>query len=202
MGYAERTPRIFTAEEYLMIERDAPYKSEFFHGAIITMSGASTTHVDINVNLIAAIRIRLRGSDCRGLNNDMKVRTFTKGLFAYPDAGITCGERIFHDTRNDVLLNPVALFEILSPSTEAVDRGEKLLNYRELESLRDYLLISQNAPRIEHYARNENNEWIPSITLGLGAEITLTGLPLTLPLSEIYEDIIFPPALTLAVEDE
>ena len=199
MGYAERMPRIFTAEEYLTIERDAPYKSEFFDGAIITMSGATEVHNTINVNVTAAIRIRLRGMECRSFSNDMKVRTFTKGLFAYPDAMIVCGERIFHDTRRDVLLNPVALFEILSPSTEAVDRGEKFLNYRELESLRDYLLISQDAPRIEHYARNENNEWIPSITLGLESEITLSGLALTLPLSEIYEDNVFP--LLLSLED-
>lgn len=202
MGYAERAPRVFTADEYLTIERDSPYKSEFFDGAIITMSGATENHNTINVNLTAAIRIRLRGLDCRSFSLDMKVRTFTKGLFSYPDAMIVCGDRIFHDMRRDVLLNPVALFEILSPSTEAVDRGEKFLNYRELESLRDYLLISQNAPRIEHYARNENNEWIPSITLGLEAEITLTGLALTLPLSEIYEDIVFPPSLSLEAGGE
>ena len=193
MGYAERTPRIFTAEEYLTIERDAPYKSEFFNGAIITMSGASEPHITINFNLGAAVRNRLRGTECRGFGNDLKVRTFSRGMFAYPDLTIVCGERIFHDTRRDVLLNPTALFEIFSPSIEAVDRGEKFLNYRELESLRDYVLISQNAPRIEHYARNENKEWIPSITLGLESEVALTGLALALPLSEIYEDIVFPP---------
>lgn len=202
MSFGERAPRVFTAEEYLMIEREAPYKSEFFHGAIIKMSGASEAHITINFNLGAAIRIRLRDSNCRGFGNDMKVRTVSRGFFAYPDLTIVCGEGVFHDSRRDVLLNPTALFEILSPSTEAVDRGEKFVDYRELDSLRDYVLIAQNAPRIEHYTRNENNDWIPSIAIGFDAEITLSGLPLTLPLSEIYEDVVFPPALSLETGDE
>jgi Uma2 family endonuclease len=193
MSAASRMPRLFTAEEYLLIERGAAYKSEFIGGEIIAMAGASENHITINFNLGPAIGPSLRGTSCRGFGNDMKVRTTPEGLFAYPDLVIVCGERQYHDAKRDVLLNPTALFEILSPSTAAFDRGEKFLLYQELESLRDYVLISQDTPRIEHYARQENNLWFPTVAIGLGSALTLSAVPVTLRLADVYENINFAP---------
>src|SRR4051794_25575592 len=125
MSSAIRLPRTFSADEYLLIERHADYKSEFLDGAIYGMAGASEEHVTINANITAIAVGQLRGSGCRAFGNDMKVRTSSQGLFAYPDLSVVCGDRIFHDENRDVLVNPCALFEILSPSTAWFDRGEK-----------------------------------------------------------------------------
>ena len=197
MSYALRAPRIFTAEEYLAIERAAAYKSEFFNGTIITISGATESHIIINYNLGGVLRNLLAGTNCQGFGVDMKVRTASKGMFSYPDFTIVCGERLYHDVKRDVLLNPTVLFEILSPSTESVDRGEKFVMYQELRSLREYVLVSQNTPRVEWYVRRENNLWMPSVAIGLEASVTLSAIPATLPLSEIYANVIFPPALSV-----
>ena len=190
-------PRLFTAEEYLARERDAPHKSEFFHGTIVAMAGASDPHIFINANLGRAVGNRIAGTGCREAGGDMKVRTASKGMFSYPDLTVVCGERLCHDAKRDVLLNPTVLFEILSPFTEAADRGEKFFIYQQLESLREYVLVSQNTPRVEWYVRAENNQWIYSVVSGLEASFTLPSLSVTLPLSEIYADIVFPPALSL-----
>ncbi len=123
MSASQRVPRLFTAEEYLLIERQAPSKSEFLHGAIYAMAGASETHITLNFNLGLEVGLALRGTGCRAFGNDMKVCTSSEGLFAYPDLSIVCGERRYHDLKKDVLLNPIALFEILSPSTVAFDRA-------------------------------------------------------------------------------
>jgi Uma2 family endonuclease len=191
MAAAHRMPRLFTAEEYLMIERNAPYKSEFISGEIVTMAGASETHITVNFNLGLAVGPSLRGTTCRAFGNDMKVCTAPDGLFAYPDLTIVCGERQYHDVKHDVLLNPIALFEILSPSTAAFDRGEKFLLYQELDSLRVYILISQDTPRIEHYARQENNLWFPTVAIGLDSALTLSAVPVTLNLADVYENVVF-----------
>lgn len=202
MPYARREPRPLTSEEYLMIERAAPFKSELLHGQILRMAGASRNHIIINFNLGLAVGARLDGTGCLGMGNDMKVRTSEEGLFAYPDLTLACGEELYHDTRRDVLINPTALFEILSPSTASFDRGEKFLLYQEMDSLRDYVLLWQTTPRVEHYARQEEGRWFPTIAVGLEASITLSAVPVTIPLSEIYRNIVFTPALSLTPATE
>ena len=201
MSSAMRAPRVFSPEEYLSIERNADFKSEFFNGQIITMSGATVPHVFINANLGRAVGNRIAGSGCREAGSDLKVRTPTKGMFSYPDLTVVCGTPLLHDAKRDVLLNPTVIFEILSPSTESVDRGEKFLMYQELESLREYVLVSQNTPRVEWYLRGENNLWMPSVAIGLSASVILSSISITLPLSEIYAGITFPPALSLTDEE-
>ena len=192
VSVAQRIPRLFTADEYLMIERQASSKSEFLHGTLYAMAGASETHITLNFNLGLEVGPALRGTGCRAFGNDMKVCTSPDGLFAYPDLAIVCGDRQYHDLKKDVLLNPVALFEILSPSTAAFDRGEKFLLYQELLSLQDYVLISQDTPRIEHYARGENNLWLPTVAIGLQSSLTLSAVPVTLRLAIVYENVVLP----------
>lgn len=134
--------RTFTAEEYLTIEREADCKSEFLEGDIYAMSGASPIHNLISFNLNGIVFSQLRGTPCFGLSNDMKIRVGEQGLYAYPDMTIVCGEMQFRDAKQDVLLNPVVIAEVLSPSTEQYDRTTKFDYYEQLESLQDYVLIS------------------------------------------------------------
>ena len=197
MSGAKRMPRPLTAEEYLTIERDALFKSEFLHGDIYAMAGGTTNHIKIISNTNTHISNQLEDTDCFSLPTEMKVRTAGAGFFSYPDVTIVCGAEQYHDTRRDVLLNPVALVEVLSPSSEVFDRGEKFQLYQELESLRDYILISQNTPRIEHYARQENGLWLPTVAMGLKAELALSAIPVTLSLAKVYARIVFPPALSM-----
>jgi Uma2 family endonuclease len=191
MSYALREPRLFTEEEYLTIEDAADLKSEFWYGRIYAMTGASEAHIIINTNLTVVAGIQLRGTPCQVLGNDLKVRTSPGGLLTYPDLTIACGERRLLPRKNAVLLNPTAIFEILSPSTASTDRGEKFLAYQAIESLRDYVLIAQTEARIEHFARQESGFWLPTIAAGLDASLTLSAVPLTLRLAEIYENVNF-----------
>ncbi len=202
MSGARRMPRPLTAAEYLTIERNAPCKSEFLRGEIYAMAGGSTNHIKIISNTNTHIGNQLENTNCFSLPTEMKVRTEGAGFFSYPDVTIVCGEERYHDVRRDVLLNPIALVEVLSPCSETFDRGEKFQLYQKLNILRDYILISQDAPRIEHYARQENGLWLPTAAVGLEAEITLSAISVTLSLAKVYARIIFPPALTLAVEPE
>ena len=195
MAGAKRMPRPITAEEYLTIERNAPYKSEFLYGEIYAMAGGTTNHIKIISNTNTHIGNQLENTDCFTLPTKIKVRTAGAGFFSYPDVTIVCGPEQYHDTRRDVLLNPIGLIEVLSPSSEAFDRGEKFQLYQELDSLRDYVLISQNTPRIEHYARQENGLWLPTVAIGLQAEIPLSAIPVTLSLAKVYARIVFSPQL-------
>ena len=202
MSYALREQRKFTEDEYLKIEDCARFKSEFWYGRIYAMASAPEPHIIINANLGTAVGSQLIGTACREYGNDLQVRTSPDGLITYPDLTVVCGERRFLPRKNAVLLNPTAIFEILSPSTAKDDRGEKFLAYKEIESLRDYVLIAQNEPRIEHFALQENGLWLPMTALGLDASLTLSAVPVTLRLAEIYRDIVFPPALFVDDEDE
>ena len=202
MSYAQREPRPLTAEEYLIIERAAPFKSELLHGQIIRMAGASSDHIRINASLGRAVGNRLEGTGCLEMGSDLKVRTSAEGLFAYPALTIVCGEDRCHDTRRDVLINPTVLFEILSPSTASFDRGEKFLLYQEMDSMRDYVLLWQTTPRVEHYARQEEGRWFPTIAVGVESSVTLSAVPIMIPLSEIYRNVVFTPALSLTPDSE
>lgn len=191
MSHPLRIPRTFSADEYLLVERNAAYKSELIGGTIYAMAGASETHITINLNLAAIVHGQLRGSNCRAFGNDMKVRTSPEGLFAYPDLTVVCGERHYHDEVKDVLTNPIALFEILSESTARFDRGDKFLMYQELDSLKDYVLIAQSEPRIEHYVLQENGLWLPTLAHGPGASVRLSSAPVVLTMDEVYENVDF-----------
>ena len=195
MSVALRELRLYTEEEYLNLEDAAETKSEYWYGCIYAMAGASDPHTIINYNLNGVVYMQLRGTTCQGRGNDVKVRTSLNGLLTYPDFMIVCGKPRFLPRKNAVLLNPTAIFEILSPSTAAKDRNEKFTAYKEIESLRDYVLIAQNEARIEHWARQENGTWHETVALGLDTAITLPSTPVTLHLSEIYEDVIFGPSL-------
>ena len=188
MSAAERP--YLTAEEYLALERVAQTRSQLVDGEMFGMAGASEEHVLINTNLVTALRTRLRGGPCRIYANDMRVKVSETGMYTYPDLAVACGERKFEDRHSDTLLNPVLIIEVLSPSTERYDRGGKFADYRRLSSLREYVLVSQDSYRVEHYFRqNDGPQWLFSETIELGGTLQLAALGIEVLMSEIYEDV-------------
>jgi len=193
------TPTRFTMDEYLTFERAAEERHEYLDGVIYDMAGESPHHGFIAMNLGTALTVQLRGTGCRALRKDMKVQcgphspSSTKGLYAYPDMLVICGEMRFHDQVRDVLLNPVLIAEILSPSTASYDRGEKFLRYRRyLPSLTDYLLVSQDIPMLKHSRRTAPATWELHTLTGLDAVLTLPDLRVRLVLADLYDGVIFP----------
>ncbi len=151
----------FTPEEYLEFEREAEERHEFIDGRIIKMAGESLSHSQLCINLAVEFGFQLKGKNCQGLSPNMKVRTTTKSLFAYPDLTVVCGNPEFHDEKTDVLTNPMAVFEVLSPSTERYDRGDKFQYYKnETPGLTDYILVSQDRILVEQFTKQANGTWI------------------------------------------
>lgn len=185
-------PKIrYTPEEYLAMERQAPFKSEYHAGEIFAMAGASVTHNIITLNVATQLRVQLRGGPCRPFAADMRVRVGPADLYAYPDVAVVCGERRFADEQRDVLLNPTVIVEVLSPGTEEYDRGDKFAGYRHLESLQEYLLVAQDRPRVEQYTRQADGQWRLSEAAHLDAVMHLSSLAADLALSEVYADVSF-----------
>ena len=191
MPLAQRHP-VFSVKDYLDFERYTPEKHEFLDGSVYAMAGESPTHSTICFNLYTNIGSQLRGKRCRGFSPNMKVATNDKGLYSYPDLAVVCGKPVYHDEKGDVLLNPTVIFEVLSPSTESYDRGEKFLRYTNfIETLQDYVLISQDEPLIEHYAKQENGGWKKTEIRGLDANLRLDSVECEIPLDELYDLIEF-----------
>jgi Uma2 family endonuclease len=174
--------------EYLEKERKAAFKSEYVDGTINPMPGASHEHNVIATNIIRVAGNQLVDKPCHIYGSDMKVQT--RNRYSYPDITIVCDTPTFEDFETDVLLNPTVIFEILSPSTEAYDRGEKFAAYRERESLQLYVLVSQHAPKLELYKR-EGSRWYFSEVNGLESSLTLDVIDCKLNLSEIYSKVNF-----------
>lgn len=181
--------RYVSPEEYLEAERKAEFKSEYFCGEIVAMSGGTPRHGTIGVNVTAEIHAQLKGTPCQAFSNDVKIRTLPNGVYAYPDLSIVCGEPIYHDDKADVIINPKVLIEILSPSTESIDRGRKWIQYQQIASLTDYILIAQDQPYIEHFSRQTNHQWLDTIAIGLDTQLEIASVGCTLRLSEVYDRV-------------
>ena len=189
MSSAAIEPR-HTAEEYLALEREAEYKSEYVNGHIVAMSGASRRHNIVAGNISREISTQLRGRPCESYISDMRVRVSETGLYTYPDVVAVCGDIRFADDQNDTLLNPTLIVEVLSSSTEAYDRGDKFAHYRRLESLQDYLLVSQETARVEHYVR-QGEKWVLSEASALTDMVQLASIQCNLALEDIYDKVQF-----------
>ncbi|MGH8559266.1 MAG: Uma2 family endonuclease [Methylococcales bacterium] len=204
MGVPQPEP-LYTAENYLALERRADERHQFVDGRIYAMAGETLEHSTISFNLAAILVTQLRGKNCRGLSPNMKIlsgplrKDQRSGLFSYPDASVVCGEPRFHDEHRDVLLNPTVLFEVLSPSSEAFDRGEKFRRYRtHLDTLGDYVLISSDKPFVEHFQRQAGGQWLYSSLEGLEGNLELVSIDCRLPLAELYERVGFAADITAA----
>lgn len=187
------TKRHFTQEEYLALEAKAQYKSQYVSGEIFAMAGAQPWHVKITGNLVAGLHARFRGRPCDVFFADMRLRVKSSDLVTYPDVMALCGEPVYDtDASPQSLLNPQVIFEVLSPSTEAFDRGEKFARYRSIETLADYVLVSSDQMLVEHYARQPDGRWLLSEYQLPEQAVPLACVGCELPLAEIYERVKFP----------
>lgn len=184
----------YTEQEYLALEEIAVEKSEYVDGQIRAMSGGSEPHASIPMNIGALLWNGLRGRACRVLSSDMKV--WAAGVYYYPDLTVVCGPSTYRGRSKYTVTNPVLVVEVLSPSTESKDRGEKFIRYQQIETLRSYLLVSQTEPRVELFERGENNHWDYMMVAGLDSLITVPSLGITLALSEIYDQLDFSDAIS------
>jgi Uma2 family endonuclease len=155
----QRTKRYLSGEEYLMIERAASYKSEFYHGEMFALAGASFNHNVISLNLVHLLHKFLQKRKCTIFHSDMRLYIPTSSLYTYPDVMLSCGKIEFLDNAQDTILNPILIAEVLSPSTENYDRTVKFDFYRAIPTLQDYLLISQDKIKIEGYNRTGEKSW-------------------------------------------
>lgn len=183
--------RKLTPEEYLEIERKAAYKSEYFDGEIFAMAGARRNHNKIATNISGLVWQHLKGRDCESYSNDMRVFIPKTGLYTYPDVVVVCGEPKFQDKVFDTLLNPTLLIEVLSESTESYDRGKKFQHYRSIESLQEYVLVSQDEARIEKYLKQGDGFWVLSEAFELDAKIKLDSIDCELALGEVFDKVNF-----------
>ena len=186
---------IYTPEEYLEFERQSNERHEFWDGYLVQMAGESLSHSRICVNLTIEVGSKLRGKSCEALSSNMKVRTSTASLFSYTDLTIVCGEPLFHDRKRDVVVNPRAIFEVLSPSTEKYDRGKKFQRYRlGNETLTDYILIAQETCLVEHFHKIEDGSWVYENYNELADLLRLKELELELTLVRLYDRVELQPA--------
>ncbi len=193
MGLAKiKTQKFYTPEEYLDFEREAETRHELLDGEIYAMAGESLSHSRVCINLSGEVRDKLKGKPCEALSPNMKVRTLTASLFSYPDLTVVCGEPQFHDTKKDVLVNPQAIFEVLSPSTEIYDRTTKFQRYRlGNPTLTDYFLISQDKPFVEHFTKQADDNWVYRSYSELEESVKIESLNCELSLREIYDRVEF-----------
>ena len=193
-----------TPEEYITFEREAlpdaeVIRHEYLDGELIAMSGASRAHNLITSNICGEIRAQLKGSGCETYANEMRVSSPLTSSYFYPDVVVVCEEPRFEDDVFDTLLNPIILVEVLSPSTEAYDRGEKFAHYRQLASLQEYVLVAQDRVLVEHYRRQEKQgiasvagkDWILTDFQEIAEILPIPSIQCELPLQEIYELVRF-----------
>jgi len=149
----------FTIQEYLEIEETALEKHEYYKGEIFVMSGSKVPHNAIAGNLYVNLHSNLRGKKCKPYNSDQRIHIKANSLFTYPDISIFCGEIITLNNDNWNVLNPTVIIEVLSPSTKNYDRGEKFKLYRDIPTLKEYILVDSESIHIEIFRLNENNHW-------------------------------------------
>lgn len=182
--------KYITPEEYLSAERRAEIKSEYIYGEMFAMSGASNAHNLITLDIATELNLQLRGSGCLVYSNDMRVKTKPTGSYFYPDVVVVCDKPRFEDNVFDTLLNPIFIVEVLSPSTEAFDKGEKFAHYQELVSLQEYILVSQDRRRVEQH-RLVETQWVGKTFESPEDVLKFESIESVLPLRDIYTRVSF-----------
>ncbi len=173
--------------EYLEQERASEIKSEYYKGEIFAMAGASRKHNLIVANVITTLNVQLKKKPCRTYPSDMRLKIKEMELYTYPDVMVVCGDEKFGDEKQDTLLNPDVIIEVLSDSTERYDRGRKFENYRKAESLKEYVMISQNCRKIERFYKNERGQWELTESDEENPLVFLESIGCELEISEVYD---------------
>lgn len=179
-----------TPEEYLTFERKATTKSEYLRGQIIAMSGASFAHNFITADIVTHLNIQLMGGECQVAASDMRVKATQTASYFYPDVVVICGEPRAEDDNFDILLNPTLIVEVLSPSTEAYDRGEKFEHYQHIASLKEYILVSQDKVHVEQY-RRQGEQWLLTEFREIEEVLSLLSIGCELRLQDVYRRVKF-----------
>jgi Uma2 family endonuclease len=190
VGRMSQPQRHYTLDDYFAVEEMSLVKHEYFEGEIFAMAGASLPHNDIAANVLMLLRAALRDSGCRAFGSDLRIAT-QGGLFTYPDVSVICGTPLLVPGRPDTATNPVLLVEVLSDATRDYDRGKKLDAYRQIPSLREVLLVDQTVVAVDRWQRAGETAWTSTTTTHLDASLTLTAVPVDVPLREIYR-AVFP----------
>jgi Uma2 family endonuclease len=189
---ATQSQPYLSPEEYLAAEEISPIKHEYIDGDVYAMAGASDAHVTISLNCASLLKSHLRGTGCRVFMADMKARVNRLNRFFYPDVMVTCDER----DRSTPLIKcyPCLIIEVLSDSTEAFDRGNKFADYQEIETLTEYVLISQSRQRLDCFRRNEEGFWVLQ-SYKLGDRVHFKSVDFYTTIKEIYEDVVIEDAI-------
>lgn len=189
MGLAQRKPDYYTPEEYIEFERKSEVRHEYIDGEIFEMAGAVKRHNLISSNIIRLLGNQLLERECNVYGSDMRVRITSTGKYTYPDVVAVCGEESFEDDEEDTLLNPMLIVEILSKSTEAYDRGAKFEHYQTVESLQEYILITQEPFRVEQFVRKNTNVWTYFEFRKPDDVVKLNSIDCELALRDIYHKV-------------
>ena len=183
--------KFISQEEYLATERLATQKHEYFQGEIFAMSGALIAHIDILMNTSTEIKNQLKGKKCRPYGNDLRIHIPKNSLYTYPDLTVICGDPDLLDNKFDTAKNPTVIFEILSKSTRDYDKGGKFTLYRDIETLKEYILIDSENLIVEKFTRNADNTWLLTEYRTIESNFEIPSIGVKLLLSDIYEDVKF-----------
>jgi Uma2 family endonuclease len=178
-------------EEYLKMEDSSEFKHEYAAGQIFDMTGATWNHNRISLNTGRHLDTLLEKTDCAAAVSDQRLKIEATRSYRFPDAMVICGEPAFVDDREDIVSNPVVLVEVLSPSTHLIDRNEKFVEYRQIPSLQEYILVSQDEVRVERFLRQESGDWLYSEVRGLDGVLDLPSIGCKLALAEVYRKVRF-----------
>ncbi len=179
-------------EDYLAMEAVSPVKHEYLNGEIFQMSGASFAHNLVSANTASELHGKLKNTNCAVVQGDMRVLIEATGLFTYPDIAVVCGKPDLKKINGlDNLLNLILIVEVLSPSTEAFDKGDKFDHYRTIDSVKEYILVWQDKRRVARYRRQDDESWLLTDFIGGDAVIELTSVNCVLTMEEIYAKVVF-----------
>lgn len=181
-----------TIEEYIELEKNSEERFEYFAGEVFSMAGGTPNHVRIARNVCSKLTQKLGDRNCEAFPGDMRVKVPADGPYRYPDVSVVCGEQKYESFQGlEMLVNPIVLIEVLSPSTAAYDLNEKFTAYQSIESFCEYLVIAQDRPHVIRHVRQPQGGWLRTETDGLQNEVFLESLDVALPLSEIYARVTF-----------
>lgn len=182
----------YTLEEYLELDRNSEERYEYFNGEVFAMAGGSPSHARISLNVCTSLTQKLKGGRCEAFNSGMRVKVPKALPYRYPDVSVVCGEPIFDELDGQqMLVNPVLIVEVLSPSTAAYDMVDKFAEYQSIDSFQEYLVISQDRPHVIQHVKQSKRRWLRIEIEGMESEVKLESVNVILSLSGLYERVDF-----------
>lgn len=186
MALKARVQDTYSIEEFLQHEDAAEFRSEYVGGQVYAMAGGTDSHIQISFNLTKVLAEKLRDK-CRAYQSEMKVRVEQGNSFYYPDVTLVCGEQKFYAGRRDVVENPILLVEVLSESTKEYDKNDKFFAYQNIESFKEYLLVSQDKYVIQQFIRQPDGNWKIKATFGIESTLYLESVDVSIPMRDVYD---------------